>query len=204
MAKTTELAPVSAALAVISPKLLDLASVPIVDPKTITRTAPPPDLEAATIALLEADGYEDIDAAFNDLYRVYGVARFADKGRLADEGTEFIMQEIVIRKGGDYNATDDDWAIKIVTEDGEPQILTLSMYNAKTGEPITSRNQQLVSQAAAMRKFKTSSPPMLLIVTELTGDRKGQRFFTLEPAALHTRREGVSAQAIDVPFERQQ
>jgi hypothetical protein len=99
-----------------------------VDPKSVTSVDPEMirDAEQEVLDRLESDGYANANEAFLDLMRTFGVSRFADKKQLAADCTTFNITRIVQRVNGGYDG-DDDWALEIITEDGEPQVLTLGM-----------------------------------------------------------------------------
>jgi hypothetical protein len=79
--------------------------------------------EMDVINLIAKDGFADPEAEFQALFQQFGLTAYADKKALASEGTRFRVSQVVRRKDGGYNG-DTDWGMTIVTEYGEPQMLT--------------------------------------------------------------------------------
>ncbi len=138
-----------------------------VNPKDfIAPTAP----EALTAKLL-ADEITD----WTQLAAIFGSKTYADKAKLAEDGTTFRITRIVERANGGYNK-DDDWAFEIVTQDGDAQVLSL--------EKNPARNTMVYFVVYGLKKFGDSSPLQLQAI-ELaeTDDRPaGRVFYTFVPA----------------------
>lgn len=168
--KSADLEPISTSLL---EKLQEIAQVERVEPKALMSndSAEATDAEANTLALLHGDGFANADAAFQSLFAIFGIRRYSDKKLLAMDRTPFFVQRIVQRIGGSPTG-EDDWAIEIVTSDGEPQVLTLGMNGG--------RDKFLYTAAIILRQYGSNKNPFVLDFLPLKDPLK-EGFYLISP-----------------------
>lgn len=153
-----------------------------VAPKTFIATTA---YDEAILARLMGDEIDD----WNDLASIFGGGKtYADKKKLAEDGTPFIITRAVERIDGDIDGND-DWAIEIsVVETGEKQVLSLS----KNPE----RDIMVYVIIAALAKLGHSKPMQLVSIPLAETDTRpaGRSFYTLGVANMSPGYANVSPQ----------
>lgn len=117
-----------------------------------------PITEEQMLETLRSDGYTNAEAALQALNNVFGMTRYADKaeliGLVLDPETgavtgkkdpiPFRILEVVMVEGGGFRK-DDCWACRIVTDEGEPMMLTFERNDG--------RDKYLFARSAILHRF---------------------------------------------------
>lgn len=146
------------------------------------------ELDEKIVALIERDGFANVQEAFAAVCGTFGIAKFADKDKLAADQSPFYIDQIVQRVSGGFEKAD-DWALRIaLAETGELQTLTL--------EANPGRDRFLYTMAYAMEKKRIVGDRALAVLDRI--DKKnGTHFFLLSPASLSRNNRRFIGETID-------